>query len=89
MGVAFPLSHVAAAPAVVWVVVLLQELMWRGTDPLVVLRLLVLLSFTGNGLPKKHAGENVFTNWAHASLSYLCTQHDTPAWRLVGVRWVV
>lgn len=33
-----------------------QELMWRGTDPLVVLRLLVLLSYVGNGLPKKHAG---------------------------------
>jgi hypothetical protein len=31
--------------------------MWRGTDPLVVLRLLVLLSYTHNGLPKKHAGE--------------------------------
>jgi hypothetical protein len=35
-----------------------QELMWRGSDPLVVLRLLVLLSFVGNGLPKKHAGES-------------------------------
>lgn len=34
----------------------LQELMWRGTDPLVVLRLLVLLSYTCNGLPKKHSG---------------------------------
>jgi len=30
--------------------------MWRGSDPVVVLRLLVLLSYVGNGLPKKHAG---------------------------------
>lgn len=35
-----------------------QELMWRGSDPLVVLRLLVLLSYVGNGLPKKHAGKD-------------------------------
>lgn len=33
-----------------------QELMWRGSDLMLVLRLLVLLSFVGNGLPKKHAG---------------------------------
>lgn len=42
-----------------WVLVCnCQELMWRGSDPLLVLRLLVLLSFVGNGLPKKHAGES-------------------------------
>lgn len=33
----------------------ITELMWRGSDPVVVLRLLVLLSYVGNGLPKKHA----------------------------------
>lgn len=30
--------------------------MRRGSDSMVVLRLLVLLSYVGNGLPKKHAG---------------------------------
>lgn len=29
--------------------------MWRGADVMVVLRLLVLLSWTCGGLPKKHA----------------------------------
>jgi hypothetical protein len=47
-----------------WVMLLIfligvQELMWRGSDPLVVLRLLVLLSYVGNGLPKKHAGKDL------------------------------
>lgn len=32
-----------------------QELVWRGSEPLVVLRLLVLLSGTCGGLPRKHA----------------------------------
>jgi hypothetical protein len=36
-----------------------QELMWRGSDMMLVLRLLVLLSFVGNGLPKKHAGATI------------------------------
>lgn len=40
-----------------------QELMWQGTDPLVVLRLLVLLSYVGNGLPKKHAGMMTTRRW--------------------------
>jgi hypothetical protein len=31
-----------------------QELMWRGSDPLLVLRLLCLVSSTCGGLPRKH-----------------------------------
>jgi hypothetical protein len=33
---------------------LLQGQMWRGADPVLVLRLLCLLSWTGGGLPRKH-----------------------------------
>jgi hypothetical protein len=31
-----------------------QGQMWRGADPVLVLRLLCLLSWTGGGLPRKH-----------------------------------
>jgi hypothetical protein len=55
------------------VVAVVQELMWRGSDPLVVLRLLVLLSYVGNGLPKKHAG-----GCARAA-GHLLSQHCMPA----------
>lgn len=35
-------------------VLTVQGQMWRGADPVLVLRLLCLLSWTAGGLPKKH-----------------------------------
>lgn len=54
--------------------------MWRGSDPLVVLRLLVLLSYVGNGLPKKHAG-------GCSSTRHLLSQHWGLVSATVGHEW--